>query len=194
MIAVTDQLLDILKYALLGLLYLFFARVLWAVWSEVRGPRQGKARAAQVPVTQQPYGSGGASAPAPAAATGQLDLTAATALPQQAAVTTAPRGRAAKKAAVGELVITQPRVRRGASFQLGQEITVGRSDSCTITIPDDSFVSQLHARVYLLHGAAVAEDLGSTNGTYVNGKRLTAPTQIVKGDRLQVGNTIFEAK
>ncbi|MFT3851800.1 MAG: FHA domain-containing protein [Ilumatobacteraceae bacterium] len=189
MIAVTDQLLDILKYALLGLLYLFFARVLWAVWSEVRGPRQGKARAAEVPVAQQSYSGG-----TPAAATGQLDLTAATALPQQAAVTTAPRGRAAKKAAVGELVITQPRVRRGASFQLGQEITIGRSDSCTVTIPDDSFVSQLHARVYLLHGAAVAEDLGSTNGTYVNGKRLTAPTQIVKGDRLQVGNTIFEAK
>ena len=34
----------------------------------------------------------------------------------------------------------------------------------------------------------------STNGTYVNGKRLTAPLQIVKGDRLQIGNTIFEAQ
>ena len=193
MIAVTDQLLDILKYALLGLLYLFFALVLWAVWSEVRGPRQGKARAAQVPVTQQPYGAGPA-----AAATGQLDLTAATAIPQAqpqaAAVSTAARGRAAKKAAVSELVIAQPRVRRGATFQLGQEITIGRSDSCTVTIPDDSFVSQLHARVYLLQGAAVAEDLGSTNGTYVNGKRLTTPLQVVKGDRLQVGNTIFEAQ
>ena len=195
MIAVTDQLLDILKYALLGLLYLFFARVLWAVWSEVRGPRQGKARAAQVPVTQQPYGAGPV-----AAATGQLDLTGATAIPQPQAqpqppaASTSARGRAAKKAAVSELVIAQPRVRRGATFQLGQEITIGRSDSCTVTIPDDSFVSQLHARVYLLQGAAVAEDLGSTNGSYVNGKRLTAPMQIVKGDRLQVGNTIFEAK
>jgi hypothetical protein len=37
----SDQLLDIFKYAFLALLYLFFARVLWAVWSEVRGPRQG---------------------------------------------------------------------------------------------------------------------------------------------------------
>ena len=63
-----------------------------------------------------------------------------------------------------------------------------------MTIPDDSFVSQLHARVYLLQGAAVAEDLGSTNGTYLNGKRLTTPLQVVKGDRLQVGNTIFEAQ
>ena len=38
----TDQLLEIFKFALLGLLYLFFARVLWAVWSEVRGPRTGR--------------------------------------------------------------------------------------------------------------------------------------------------------
>ena len=37
----TDQVLEILKFALLALLYLFFARVLWAVWSEVRGPRPG---------------------------------------------------------------------------------------------------------------------------------------------------------
>ena len=36
----TDQILNILKFALLGLLYLFFARVLWAVWSEVRTPKQ----------------------------------------------------------------------------------------------------------------------------------------------------------
>jgi hypothetical protein len=142
-----------------------------------------------VPVNQpyvaQPYG----------AATGQLDLTAATAVPNHPSVpVAAPRGRAAKKSAVSQLVIAQPRVRRGAAFPLGQEITIGRSESCTVTIPDDSFVSQLHARVYLLQGAAVAEDLGSTNGTYVNGKRLTAPLQVVKGDRVQVGNTIFEAQ
>jgi hypothetical protein len=183
MIAVTDQLLDVLKYALLGLLYLFFARVLWAVWSEVRGPRHGKARAASTPVT------------APNHPTSQLDLTTATPVPVPVATVTVPqRGRAAKKAAVTKLVITQPRARRGAAFALGQEITVGRTAACTITIPDDSFVSQLHARVYVIEGAAVAEDLGSTNGTYVNGKRLTAPLQIVKGDRLQIGNTIFEAQ
>ena len=112
----------------------------------------------------------------------------------QYAVNVPQRGRAAKKAAVSQLVIAQPRVRRGASFALGQEITIGRTDACTVTIPDDSFVSQLHARVYVIEGAAVAEDLGSTNGTYLNGKRLAAPMQLVKGDRLQVGNTIFEAQ
>jgi pSer/pThr/pTyr-binding forkhead associated (FHA) protein len=139
-----------------------------------------------MPVTNQPYGAG---------PTGQMDMTTATPVPQpQYAVNVPQRGRAAKKAAVSQLVIAQPRVRRGASFALGQEITIGRTDACTVTIPDDSFVSQLHARVYVIEGAAVAEDLGSTNGTYLNGKRLTAPMQLVKGDRLQVGNTIFEAQ
>lgn len=180
----TDQLLNIFKYALLALLYLFFARVLWAVWSEVRGPRAGKARPATVQVQQAQAQQ--------RAGTGNIDVTAATQMPVPSAA--APQRARGKKAAVSSLVIAQPRVRRGAEFPLGQEITVGRTTSCTITIPDDSFVSQLHARVYALDGIAYAEDLGSTNGTYLNGKRLIAPQQMVKGDRLQIGNTIFEAQ
>ncbi len=175
----TDQLLNIFKYALLALLYLFFARVLWAVWSEVRGPRAGKAQAAAVPVQAQPRASAAS-----------LDITASVAAPSAAAPQ---RGRG-KRAAVTSLVIAQPRVRRGATFALGQEITVGRTTACTVTIPDDSFVSQLHARVYSLEGVAYAEDLGSTNGTYLNGKRLTSPQPMAKGDRLQIGTTIFEAQ
>jgi hypothetical protein len=176
---VTDQLLNIFKYALLALLYLFFARVLWAVWSEVRGPRAGKAPAAAMPVQAQPR-----------VTAGPIDITTATPVPSVAAPQR-PRG---KKAAVSRLVIAQPRVRRGAEFPLGHEITVGRTTACTVTIPDDSFVSQLHARVFTIEGIAYAEDLGSTNGTYLNGKRLTAPLPMVKGDRLQIGTTIFEAQ
>jgi hypothetical protein len=175
---VTDQLLNIFKYALLALLYLFFARVLWAVWSEVRGPRPGKAQtvAATVQSNQR-------------SATSSVDATVPTSMPAAA-----PQRNRGKRGEVSRLVITQPRVRRGAAFPLGQEITVGRTDSCTIMIPDDSFVSQLHARVYLLDGVAIAEDLGSTNGSYLNGKRLNAPEAIAKGDRLQIGATIFEAE
>ena len=38
------------------------------------------------------------------------------------------------------------------------------------------------------------EDLGSTNGTYLNGKRVAAPERVAKGDRVQIGNTVFEAE
>ncbi len=91
-------------------------------------------------------------------------------------------------------MIIEPKATRGSAFALGEEITVGRAATCTIGMPDDSFVSQLHARVYRDAGLTMIEDLGSTNGTYLNGKRLTAPEHVTKGDRVQVGSTVFEAE
>jgi pSer/pThr/pTyr-binding forkhead associated (FHA) protein len=90
-------------------------------------------------------------------------------------------------------VVLQPKVRKGAAYPLTEEIVLGRADSCAIGLPDDTFASQLHARVYRRETKMWVEDLGSTNGTHVNGARLTAPVQLAIGDRLQVGNTIFEA-
>jgi pSer/pThr/pTyr-binding forkhead associated (FHA) protein len=61
-------------------------------------------------------------------------------------------------------------------------------------MPNDTFVSQLHARVFREAGSTMIEDLGSTNGTYLNGKRLATPERVSKGDRVQIGNTVFEAE
>ena len=90
--------------------------------------------------------------------------------------------------------MTEPKAARGATFAIGDEITIGRAATCAIVMPDDSFVSQLHARVYREAGSTMIEDLGSTNGTYLNGKRLTTPEQISKGDRVQIGSTVLEAE
>ena len=162
----SDQLLDIFKYAFLALLYLFFARVLWAVWSEVRGPRQGR-----VVVTQAPP-HGGAPVEAVAVA----------------------RARRGRRGDVGRLVVMKPKERKGASFAIGAEITIGRAANCTIMIPDDTYVSQLHARIFRTPDGAFVEDLGSTNGSYLNGARITAAQQLGTGDRLQIGSTIMEAQ
>jgi pSer/pThr/pTyr-binding forkhead associated (FHA) protein len=54
-------------------------------------------------------------------------------------------------------------------------------------------VSQVHARLFQANGSTSVEDLGSTNGSYLNGARLTSVQPISKGDRLQIGSTIFEA-
>jgi pSer/pThr/pTyr-binding forkhead associated (FHA) protein len=105
--------------------------------------------------------------------------------------TRAPKGR---RGNVGRLVIIEPKAARGSVFALGNEITIGRAATCTIGMGDDSFVSQLHARAYREAGSTMVEDLGSTNGTYLNGKRLTAPERLTKGDRVQIGNTVFEAE
>ncbi len=168
--------LSILNYALLALLYLFFGRVLWAVWAEVRGPRAGAAPAM-------------ARASAAATATAAADPT----VPTDAA-TTRPKPPKARKGVPSKLMVLEPKVRKGSSFAIGHEVLLGRADSCTIGLPDDTFASTLHARVYTVDSGVWVEDLGSTNGTHVNGTRIDAPTVLHPGDRLQVGSTIFEAR
>ena len=165
--------LNVLNYALLALIYLFFARVLWAVWSEVRGPRVG--------------------APRPQAAASRAaapDLTRTAARPPSPA----PPARTGKRAVPSKLVVLQPRVRKGSAYPLAGEVTLGRAASCSIGLPDDTFASQLHARLITRDGEVWLEDLGSTNGTHLNGGKVTVPVAVAKGDRIQVGNTIFEAQ
>jgi pSer/pThr/pTyr-binding forkhead associated (FHA) protein len=136
---VSDELLTILRLCLLGLCYLFFFRVLRAVWVETRAPK-----------------------------TTTVSLNSSQ-----------------------RLVITAPKQNAGRSYDLADEITLGRAAGCTITV-DDDFVSQMHARVFQRADQIVVEDLGSTNGTYVNRQRVSAPMVMRLGDQLQVGDTVLE--
>jgi hypothetical protein len=177
--AATEPLLGVLKYVLLALLYLFFARVLWAVWSEVRGTRPGVA-------PPQPHGPISPNDPTLAAPSPILAQAKQTKRQPRA-----PRGR---RGNVGRFIVTEPKAARGSVFAIGNEITIGRAATCAIGMADDSFVSQLHARVFREAGSTMIEDLGSTNGTYLNGKRVTKAERVTKGDRVQIGNTVFEAE
>lgn len=103
----------------------------------------------------------------------------------------APAGRKARKAAGPHLLVLEPAAQRGRTFPLGQELTVGRAAGCQVTL-DDTYVSQLHARVFARDGQYLVEDLGSTNGTYLNRARVTGAMVMKRGDRLQVGNTVME--
>ena len=164
--------LNILNYGLLALLYLFFARVLWAVWSEVRGPRLG--------VQQQVVARSGPDPTAPV---------------ERPVTAVAPKKNTrAKRGVPTKLVVLEPKVRKGSAYAIKTELTLGRAPTCSIGIPDDTFASQLHTRVFPHDGAVWVEDLGSTNGTHINGARLSAPLQLAVGDRLQIGSTIFEAQ
>lgn len=64
--------------------------------------------------------------------------------------------------------------------------TLGRDDSCTITLVGDA-VSREHARIDLRDGRAVLHDLGSRNGVYVNARRITEPTELSDGARIRIG-------
>jgi len=108
----------------------------------------------------------------------------------QPTVATPPRSR--KRG--WRLVVVQPDTERGRSFAIDGEATMGRGGGCTLPLTFDTFVSQVHARVYDRDGTLWIEDVGSTNGTYVNGERIDKPVKLGKGDRLQLGETVLEAE
>ncbi len=104
-----------------------------------------------------------------------------------------PRSRRDRGSAKGvaRLKVVEPAGQSGRAYDLADELTVGRAAGCQITL-DDTYASQLHARIFRKDGQLFVEDLGSTNGTYLNRKKVTAPVPLRKGDRLQVGKTVME--
>lgn len=76
-------------------------------------------------------------------------------------------------------------------FELESETVIGRGAECQVCL-DDEFVSQLHARIFRAGEAYMLEDLGSTNGTYVNGSRINYPVGLRHGDRIGIGRTVLE--
>ena len=79
------------------------------------------------------------------------------------------------------------------TFSLNGELTFGRSDSCTVQL-NDTYVSTLHARLFAKDNTWFVEDLGSTNGTYLNRVKVTSPSPIAVGDEVRVGKTIVEIR
>ncbi len=89
------------------------------------------------------------------------------------------------------LRLVAPPELRGRAFEVGAEATIGRAAGCQVTL-DDNYASQLHARVFHRDGKIFVEDIGSTNGTYLNRSKVTGPMVIQRGDQLQIGNTVLE--
>jgi len=92
------------------------------------------------------------------------------------------------------LEVIEPREYEGKMYDLDGEVTVGRSNGCGIPTTYDSYSSTVHARLYRSGGQIWVEDLGSTNGTFVNSERITQPSRLGKGDLLQIGATVFEVR
>lgn len=89
------------------------------------------------------------------------------------------------------LKVLEPAGLRGNSYSLEEEITLGRAAGCQIPL-EDAYASQVHARVFQRDGHFYVEDLGSTNGTYLNRRRVAGPMVIKRRDKLQIGNTVLE--
>lgn len=78
-------------------------------------------------------------------------------------------------------------------FRLSGALDIGRGEDCRIRV-DDTYVSQMHARLYGKDGAWFVEDLGSTNGTYLNDRRLSNVAEVHPGDIVRVGKTLLELR
>lgn len=104
------------------------------------------------------------------------------------ATATAPRGDP-ERSVLGRLTMLdggESDLGPGTVFVLGPASTVGRRSDCTVEI-DEPFVSAEHAELIHEHGSWWVRDLGSTNGTFVNGQPVRVPTGIQTGDVVQFG-------
>jgi len=102
--------------------------------------------------------------------------------------------RHTEEASALHLRVLEPKEHRGQSFNLEGDLTLGRSPACVVVLADDSYASSVHARVYRLDGEVWLEDLGSTNGTFINDERLAEPARLQRGDKVKVGNTVLEVR
>lgn len=91
------------------------------------------------------------------------------------------------------VVVMDEHGRKVATHRLDGTLQIGRSSACQIR-PDDTYLSQIHARISPRGQGWVVEDLGSTNGTYLNKRKVAVPTGIAPGDRIRLGKTTLEVR
>ena len=88
------------------------------------------------------------------------------------------------------MVVKSPDLDEGEDFELDSaQLTIGRGGQNDIAIRSDEYASARHARFEPRQDGVWVQDLGSTNGTYLNGARLERPRRLTGGDVVRVGET-----
>jgi hypothetical protein len=178
---VSELTLLVLRFGFLILLWLFVLGVVYALRADLfgRGNRKPVAAGAAAPAAAQTR----AAAPRPAA-----PVPAPAAAPPRRA-----RTGFATAANANRLVIVQG-PREGQEIPLGAgPLTIGRSADSSLVFRDD-YTSTHHARLLQWNQEWMIQDLGSTNGTYLDGKRIGSPTQVPLHTPIKVGQTVFELR
>src|SRR4051812_25053700 len=82
----------------------------------------------------------------------------------------------------------------GRQLPLDSVVDIGREPSLPLHLDTDTQVSRRHARISVQNGQVVVEDLGSTNGTYVNDQPIGSPRALTPGDKVRIGLTVLELR
>ncbi|GLI27219.1 phosphopeptide-binding protein [Agromyces rhizosphaerae] len=168
----------VLQLSFLALMWIFVFSIVWALRSDLFGQRVRKLQTADA--------SGSNAPPTPPRGTDAPRAAAASAA-------AAASGDIATTDNASKLVITSG-AKAGSEFPLGRdEITIGRSSDSSIIIRDD-YTSNHHARLMLWSNQWMIQDLDSTNGTFLNGSRVTVPAAVPLGTTVKVGATTFELR
>lgn len=174
----------VLRLAFLILMWAFVFMVIYALRSDLFGNRARKLP--QAPVAETYPAPAPAPAPAPvatlpAAAPAPVPIPAQRSQPHADATT--PQ----------RLVITSG-PKEGMEISLpSEQLTIGRSGESGLVIRDD-YTSTHHARLMLWNDEWVIQDLDSTNGTFLDGSRVTLPTPVPVGSTVTIGTTSFELR
>lgn len=98
-----------------------------------------------------------------------------------------------KRSQARKLVVTEGAL-RGTNISLGDApVTLGRADNSTLVLTDD-YASNHHARLVPSDGRWMVEDMGSTNGTYLDRAKVTGPTPVPLGVPIRIGKTALELR
>jgi hypothetical protein len=152
-----------LKFGFLAVLYLF---LLWVARSALKDLRRSSVPAG--------YGPG----PEPMA-------------PDATGIQSATSGGRSDGAVDPRLIVERaPGHSPGMEYEVGEGAVLGRGDQAEIRL-DDPFASSQHARLVRQGGIVVLEDMGSTNGTYLNEELLSGPQPLHPGDRVRIGDSEF---
>jgi pSer/pThr/pTyr-binding forkhead associated (FHA) protein len=97
------------------------------------------------------------------------------------------------RAAPQQLVVTGGDLAGTTMGLADQQITIGRANDATLVLTDD-YASSRHARLFPQDGRWIVEDLGSTNGTYLDRQKVTQPTPVPVGVPIRIGKTVLELR
>jgi len=198
---VSELTLTLLRLGLLVMLWLFVFAVVGVLRNDLYGTRVSRRRERSAAKAQQAAqrraaaaAAAGNAAPAPAPAAVPAGMPSGRPAPASPPAQPGPGGAGRARGGRGiptSVVVTEGRLAGTVIPLTASAMLIGRNPECALVLEDD-FASGRHARIFHRDGGWWVEDLGSTNGTFLGGAKLTTVQPLTIGSALRIGRTVLE--